>query len=297
MLLADISAQINRSVRFKLHPAQIIVILDSAQRYAFDQDLNAFLYWGATLTPKYYIEFLSSGYTSAIAGDIGKTVVGATSGATGVLVSYDNTTRKWLLTTSDTWTDGEAVTITTGTGAGTLIAAGAQTGYVGSYAYPTTVPVRKLWGVTAEPDTRIFGSDPTTTYPMNDFDFVPVTFDRTQLFKPGRKDDIGQTFTFIDSPALPSTTNSYRWVYWRSPPAITSTSDETKLLIPAAYHMAYINACIKLAQLSINGEDVDPKVMQAIFQPWWNTLMDQYTPMGNRRNGTLNPGQSAGLII
>lgn len=288
---------VNRAVRFKLHPAQVLILMDAAQRYAFDYDCPAFLYWGETLTPKYYIEFLSSGYTSAISGDIGKTVVGGTSGATGTLVSYNNTTRKWLLTTSSTWTNGEAVTITTGTGAGTLIAAAAQTGYVGSYAYPTTIPVRKLWGVTAEPDTRIFGSDPTITFPMNDFDFVPLTFDKTALFKPGRKDDIGQTFTFIDSPALPSTTNSYRWVYWRNPPAITSTSDETKLLIPYTYHLNYINACIKLAELFINGEDVDPKVIQAIFQPWWNTLADQYTPMGNKRNGTLNPGQGASLII
>lgn len=297
MLLADISAMVNRALRFRLHPANIVVLLDAAQRYAFDTDLNAFLYWGATLTPKYYLEFLASGYTSAIVGDIGKTVVGATSGATGTLVSYNNTTRKWLLTTSSTWTNGEAVTITTGTGAGSLIAAAAQTGYTGSYAYPTTIPVRKLWGVTAEPDTRIFGSDTTATFPMNDFDFVPQTFNPKALLKPGRKDDIGQTFTFIDSPALPSTTNSYRWVYWRNPPTITGTTDETQLIIPAAYHMNLVNATIKLAQLSLNGEDVDPKVIQAIFQPWWNTLVDRYTPMGNKRNGTLNPGQSASSII
>jgi hypothetical protein len=297
MLLVDILAQVNRSLRFKLHPDNIIVLIDAAQRYAFDQDLSQFLYWGATLTPKYYIEFLASGYTSAIVGDVGKTVVGGTSGATGTLVSYNNTTRKWLLTTSSTWTNGEAVTITTGTGAGSLIATAAQTGYVGPYSYPTTVPVRKLWGVTAEPDTRIFGSDTTTQFPMNDFDFVPRTYNPKQIFKPARWSDIDGTYTFIDAPALPSTTNSYRWVYWRNPEAITGTSDNSKVLIPAAYHIHFINAIIKLAQLSINGEDVDPKVMEAIFKPWWNTLNQVYTPMGNRRNGTLNPGQSSRLII
>lgn len=271
--------------------------MDSAQRYAFDYDCPAFLYWGATLTPQYYIELLASGYVNAVVGDVGKTVVGATSGATGTLVSYNNTTRKWLLTTSSTWTNGEAVTITTGTGAGSLIASAAQTGYTGSYAYPTAIPVRKLWGVTAEPDTRIFGSDTTTTFPMNDFDFVPQTFDPKSLFKPGRKDDIGQTFTFIDAPALPSTTNSLRWVYWRNPPAITGTTDETQLLVPATYHMNLVNATIKLAEMALNGEDVDPAVIRALFQPWWTTLADQYTPMGNNRNGTLNPGQSSRLII
>ncbi len=297
MLLADISAMVNRAIRFKLHKDNIVVLMDAAQRYAFDTDLNAFLYWGATLAPKYYIEFLSAGYTSAVNGDVGKTVVGATSGATGTLVSYNNTTRKWLLTTSSTWTDGEAVTITTGTGAGSLIAAASQTGYTGSYAYPTTIPVRKLWGVTAEPDTRIFGSDTASLFPMDDFGFLPQLFNPKALFKPVRKDDIGQTVTFIDAPSLPSATNSLRWVYWRNPPTISGTADETQLIIPATYHMNVVNATIKLAELSLNGEDVDPKVIQAIFQPWWNTLADQYTPMGNKRNGTLNPGQSASLMI
>lgn len=297
MLLADISAMVNRAVRFKLHPANIIVLMDAAQRYAFDYDAQQFLYWGATLTPKYNLEFLSAGYTSAIAGDIGKTVVGGTSGATGTLVSYDNTTRIWVISTSEDWTDGEAVTITTGTGAGDLIATDAQTGYVGSYAYPTTVPVRKLWGLTAETDVRIFGSDTTTEFPMNDFDFAPRTFDPKQLLKPGRKNDVDATFTFIDSPALPSAEAVYRWVYWRNPPAITDTSTASTLVVPAAYHMNMVNVTIKLAQLFINGEDVDPKVIRALWQPWWDTLSNQYTPMGKKRNGTLNPGQSANLMI
>jgi hypothetical protein len=271
--------------------------MDAAQRYAFDNDLQQFLYWGATLTPKYYIEFLSTGYTSAIAGDIGKTVVGATSGATGVLVSYDNTTRKWLLTTSDDWTDGEAVSITTGTGAGTLIASDAQTGYKGPYAYPTTVPVRKLWGVTAETDLRIFGADTTEQYPMNDFDFIPMKFDPHKLFQPGRKNDVDGTFTFINEPALPASEVEYRWVYWRNPPTIADTSTASTFVIPATYHMNFVNAAIKLAQLSLNGEDVDPEVIKAFYKPWWDTLTNQYTPMGNKTNGTLNPGQSSGIII
>lgn len=297
MLLADAAAMINRALRFKLHPANIIVLMDAAQRYAFDIDLQQFLYWGATLSPKYYLEFLSTGYTSAVVGDVGDTVVGGTSGATGTLDSYDNTTRKWLLTTTDDFTDGEAITITGGTGAGTLIASGAQTGYKGPYTYPTTVPVRKLWGVTAETDLRIFGADTTEQYPMDDFDFVPLTYDPTKLFQMGRKDDIGATFTFINEPALPASEVEYRWVYWRNPPTITDTSTASTFIIPAAYHMHFVNAAIKLAQLSLNGEDVDPKVIRAIYQPWWDTLVTRYTPMGNARNGTLNPRQSGNVII
>ncbi|MDQ2999883.1 MAG: hypothetical protein M3Y08_01280 [Fibrobacterota bacterium] len=295
MLLADMSAMVNRALRFKLHPANIIVLLDAAQRYAFDYDAQQFLYWSATLTPRYNLTFQSTGYTSAIVGDIGKTVV---SGAkTGTLVSYDNTTRIWVISTTDTWTDGAAVTITTGTGAGTLIASASQTGYLGPYTYPTTIPVRKLWGVTAETDVRIFGSDTTTQFPMNDFDFAPRTFDPKQLLKPGRKTDVDATFTFIDSPALPSAGAVYRWVYWRNPPTIADTTTAATLILPAAYHLNMVNVTIKLAQLSLNGEDVDPQVIRALYKPWWDTLANQYTPMGNKRNGTLNPGQSAGLII
>lgn len=297
MLLADAAAMINRAIRFKLHPANIIVLMDAAQRYAFDCDLEQFKYWGETLTPKYYIEFLSTGYTNAIAGDIGKTVVGGTSGATGTLVSYNNTTRKWLLTTSSDFTNGEAITITTGTGAGTLIATGAQTGYTGPYTYPTTVPVRKMWGVTAETDLRIFNADTTEQYPMNDFDFIPRVYDPHKLLQPGRKSDIDGTFTFISEPALPASEVVYRWVYWRNPPTISDTTTASTFIIPAAYHMNFVNAAIKLAQLSINGEDVDPQVIRAIYKPWWDTLTNQYTPNGNARNGTLNPRQSSGLII
>lgn len=68
----------------------------------------------------YEITFQASGYTNAVAGDIGKTVVaGATN---GILLGYDNTTRRWIVRrgTGTTWSG--AVTITSGTGAGTITA-------------------------------------------------------------------------------------------------------------------------------------------------------------------------------
>lgn len=68
----------------------------------------------------YVLTFAAGGYVNAIAGDIGKTVVaGATN---GVLLGYDNTARKWWVRrgTGTTWSG--AVTITTGTGAGTISA-------------------------------------------------------------------------------------------------------------------------------------------------------------------------------
>ena len=64
----------------------------------------------------------ASGYTSAVAGDVGKLVTGGTSGATGILQDYDNSTRYWVIgkLNNIAFTDGEAITITNGTGAATL---------------------------------------------------------------------------------------------------------------------------------------------------------------------------------
>lgn len=74
----------------------------------------------------YTLSFQSSGYTNVISGDIGKTVV-SSSGSNGTLLAYDNTLRKWWVRrgTGTTWNNTNTITITSGTGAGTLNAAGA----------------------------------------------------------------------------------------------------------------------------------------------------------------------------
>ncbi len=73
----------------------------------------------------------ASGYTSCVAGDIGKTVTGGVTGDTGELIAYNNTTREWLIDPTeeaDTFDDDdEALTIVAdGTGAGDLSAVGAE---------------------------------------------------------------------------------------------------------------------------------------------------------------------------
>lgn len=68
----------------------------------------------------------SSGYTSAVAGDIGKTVTGGTTGDTGELLAYDNTSRKWWVRMDDSGDlfddNNESITISSGTGAGNMSA-------------------------------------------------------------------------------------------------------------------------------------------------------------------------------
>lgn len=300
MLKAQILSWIMQAVRYKLHPDQITVIMDAAQRMAFDNNSQAFLVWTETLTPKYALTFAAAGYTDAILIDIPRPVVGATSGAEGALVSYDNSTRIWYVTSTNgvPFEDGEVVDIPTGTGSGTLETEDAFEAYLGPYDAPTDPACRKIWGVTTETDGRIFGTaEDVALFPMDDFDFEGRLFSPRNFFRAGREDNVSKTFTFAGAPSPAAT---YRWVYWRDAPTISpddAADDETTILIPAAYHMHYVNACIKLAQLNLSGEDVDPKVIGAFFQPWWNTLSRPYTPMGRNTNQTLNKRDSSQSLI
>jgi hypothetical protein len=69
------------------------------------------------------VKWVSGGYTNAIAGDIGKTVV--IGGFSGVLLDFDNTQRFWWVRSTGTAANSTAGTITSGTGAGTTLAAAA----------------------------------------------------------------------------------------------------------------------------------------------------------------------------
>ncbi|TET41495.1 MAG: hypothetical protein E3J60_04505 [Dehalococcoidia bacterium] len=64
------------------------------------------------------LELLESGYTNCVAGDIGKQVKDDTV-EIGVLLAYNNLTRKWWVRSASTIADASAMTITDGTGAGT----------------------------------------------------------------------------------------------------------------------------------------------------------------------------------
>lgn len=70
----------------------------------------------------YKLQMSASGYISAIAGDIGKTVQNGAVSHTGTLLAYNNTTRVWWIRATLSVFTAEAVTISTGTGAGTITA-------------------------------------------------------------------------------------------------------------------------------------------------------------------------------
>lgn len=67
----------------------------------------------------YALTFQSGGYVSAIAGDLTKLVVNGGSTHTGRLLDYDNTRRIWWIRKVLSTFTAEALTITSGTGAGT----------------------------------------------------------------------------------------------------------------------------------------------------------------------------------
>lgn len=64
------------------------------------------------------LELLESGYTNCVPTDIGEMVQDDVVDA-GPLLAYDNTLRKWWIRATGTIVDGSAMTIPTGTGAGT----------------------------------------------------------------------------------------------------------------------------------------------------------------------------------
>lgn len=71
----------------------------------------------------YLLTFQSSGYISAVSGDIGKLVHNSGSTHTATLLDYDNTRRVWWVRKALSTISSEALTITSGTGSGTTTAA------------------------------------------------------------------------------------------------------------------------------------------------------------------------------
>jgi hypothetical protein len=286
MNLQEIASFINQNTRFKLVPDQIVLIIDSVQKLAFDNDMVPFKYWDATQQIYIEIEFASAGYTDAVVTDIGLPVVGAVSGTTGTLISYDNTTRKWVVDAGDDddYTAGEAITITGGTGAGDLLAVDHQANYKGPYAFPTAVPVRKMIGMTTYQDTRIFGVEVVYAHEVYDYGLWLNQFNERTFYKSARIDPFAKTLTLIDEPGRVDT---YRWVYFRNPETITDLdNDDDKLLIPDAFHMNLIQACISQANVSTeDGESTRATIIKH-FGDWWEQVRRAYTPMLKAANQT-----------
>jgi len=129
------------------------------------------------------LSFQASAYTSAVAGDIGKTVTGGTSGDTGTLLSYDNTNRVWWVDTTDDFAISEAMTIGGGTGAGTTYGPATTTRQTASSSEivlynntGSTITITKMQvrgnAYLLQKDIIVEDKDLTVT---NDYDYVTKT--------------------------------------------------------------------------------------------------------------------------
>ena len=284
MNLQQIFSLVNQNKRFKLHPDQLPILVDQAQKLAFDQDMTSFLKTDQILTILFEITFLSAGYTSAVVGDIGKTVVGGTSGS-GTLVSYDNTLRVWVVSiTADAskFIASETITITAGTGAGTLTATEFLETHKGPYAYPTATPVRKMVGVTIATDAQIFGTAATYISDRDDYGIPLNKFDRRRTYLPATLDRFDRTFTFVNLPTdtLTQPNTIYRWWYYRRPPTISTVSDDANLILPEEYHQHLVQMAIRLANISTEDGKVTEDDKEELFGEFWQSGWKNYTPQG-----------------
>ncbi len=244
------------------------------------------------------IEFDLAGYTEPVSSDIGKTVVGATSGKTGVLVGYSGLT--WSLDTVDgEFSPGEAMTITTGTGAGTLKESNFQHGWRGPYSAPTDPACRKIWGVTKRPPHLFWVQYLAQCGYWYSIDGVWQTQDYRAFwgnnlypFVTGNTFDLSNEFLFSfdpivnDDPATP-----YYWVYWKNPPTIADLSEDGVLLIPEAYHINYANAVQQACTAFLEKQPVSiDDIVKANLGGWVNSLLAPFRSQWRGSNMTQAPG-------
>lgn len=302
MTLQEISSWLNQALRFKLNEAQITLLLNETHKLACDQNVLTFKYWDNYLTTYQELILVSAGYTSVIASDIGKTVVGGSSGSTGTLISYDNSTYTWVIDTTEAFEEGEAVTITAGVGAGDLVTGDIyQQGHLGPYDWPTSPPVRKMNGVSNVSDGQIFGRtvdyilpdgsvniDNQSLRTIDDYGLIFNQYNDRYFYLPARIDVFARTLTLINRPGLEE---SPRWVYFRQPETITDISaDDNKVLIPETFHTNWVQCLIEAAQVTTKNQIFTREHVEGHFAEWWETMKQAFTPNGKDSN-QINEGQ------
>lgn len=299
MLLSEIASFVNLGVSSQLSLEQVYIVMDAVQKNAFQHNQQAFLVYDQKLTILTELEFVSSGYTNAVDADVSKTVVGGTSGTTGVLVSYDNTERKWQLSGVDgDFTAGEPITITTGTGGGDLETEDFQHGWRGPYTAPTDPQCRKIWGVTKRPPHLFWVQFMSRWYwySINGVwqteDYRAFWGDRLYPFVTGNTYDLSNEFLFSFDPVVDDDPEApYYWVYWKNPPSLTQASDSTDLLIPEAYHLHFANACQQFGKAFLEGNVASlDSIIKSNLNPWINSLLAPYREQWRASNMTQAPG-------
>lgn len=271
----DLCAQ-QYQARFAIDRNTILLFLNIVQKMILEKDISAFLVWDDYIVIKRVFTFSSTGYTNAVLGDVGKTVIGTTSGATGTLDSYDNDTMAWLVTpVSGTFLETEDVTIDTGTGAGTLTSV---VGYRGPYtANSDNKPIRKIFGVTSLRDDQLFGYVPPwafsslETQGFTDYGLFKTSYSSIMqkfTYISGRINNLDNTFKFVADPVL--TEDYYRMVYYQDAPEIEDETDDEHYIIPDRFRYSVVGMIGILAENSLYGSQ--PATMNQLLKPYLDDI-------------------------
>jgi len=144
-----------------------------------------------------------------------------------------------------------------------------------------------MHGITTWTEAQIYGTDTTYVEANDDYGLDLTKQHRKYMYKPGRLDALDETFTF-SSP--PNRTDTYRWFYWFKPATITDLSTgatgDGAVIIPDTYHGQYQQATVGWLRAYVKGEPFTKQHIKAYLKDWWDELLEVYTPMGEKSNGT-----------
>lgn len=300
MTLTEIASFINLGTQNQLSPAQVTLVMDSVQKNVFQKNQQAFLVYDQELTILTELVLKTGFYVSPISSDIGMTVLGDSSGATGTLVSYSD--YSWKLTDvvgefeadENVFVDGVG-----GVGSGFLETEDFEHGWRGPYEAPDAPPCRKIWGVTKRPPHLFwvqYLAQCGYWYSINGVwqtdDYRAFWGDRLYPFVTGNTFDLSNEFLFSFDPVVEDDPETpYYWVYWKNPPTIAYLDQEDVLLIPEAYHFNYANACQQVALAFLNQQPVSvDDIVKANLGGWINTLLAPFRAQWRGSNMTQAPG-------
>lgn len=269
-------------VRYQLSREGVVQLINFIQKIALAKDVDGHLLYQDF--PIFQTLSMTSFSAEPVEADIGLPVTDGT--ATGTLRGYDVDALEVYVETDDDWTAGGTLTVTGGTGAGTLASSDHQENFLGPYDFPENA--RKVLGIERYTDAQLY-QDPgyvDRSDPANDPDYFETSssVDLRRRYLPARQAKLDRTLTLIYDP---NREDDFRWAYYRSAPDILTEDDTDNLLIPEEWwHPVVVQGVQALAHNALYGELTPLKVLDPILSPYWEAMGDSYDPNGAAANQT-----------
>ncbi len=139
-----------------------------------------------------------------------------------------------------------------------------------SYSYSAlTIPCRKLYGVTNLTNEELLNIN--TNPLINDYGFDNNNYlTNNAPFASGTYDFFSKSFTFFNDPL--TTSNKWRWVYYRQPKDLLNDTDNANLIIPEEYHLSLVNATCRILDYQTHQEPYTFNDIESYFYDFWNDL-------------------------